>query len=181
MNEKQLSNKAGWVLVNLLGGAAVIGSYLFGFLSSPEASTALWGGVPTGLRPVYTAGMVLAAIGYLVVFAYFLRMDGQELRAGSRSGFSRLTGLYLLILIPSALWMPLSLWALERSSQALAWLVRLDLILVGAGAIGVLLALVNARPQRSALFHALALVGSAAVCLQTVVLDAVIWGSLFHV
>lgn len=181
MNKKLFPNKLAWLWVNLLGGAAVIGSYILGFLTRPDASTALWGGVPESIRPLYTAGMILAAAGYLIVFAYFLRADGREPRLGQWSGYSLLTGLYLLILVPSILWMPMSIWALVRSSEALAWLVRLDLVLVGAGAIGVLLALLKERSGRSSPFHTMAVLGSAALCLQTVVMDAVIWSSLFRV
>jgi hypothetical protein len=181
MNKKVSTNKLAWIWVNLLGGAAVIGSYILGFLTRPDASTALWGGVPESIRPLYTAGMILAAAGYLTVFTYFLRADKWELRIGNWGGFSLLTGLYLLILVPSALWMPMSIWALASSSEALAWLVRLDLVLVGAGAIGVLLALLREKSGRSSAFHSLAVLGSAALCLQTVVMDAVIWSSLFRV
>ena len=52
---------------------------------------------------------------------------------------------------------------------------------VGAGAIGVLLALLREKSGRSSAFHSLAVLGSAALCLQTVVMDAVIWSSLFRV
>ena len=54
------------LVINIIGGIAVIGSYIFGLHGAgPNAANALWGGVPSAIRPVYGASMILAAIGYL--------------------------------------------------------------------------------------------------------------------
>jgi len=72
--------------IHLLGGAAVLGSYTHGLATHPEGGEALWGGVQPQLRPLCTAGMVLAALGYLG-FTYFLLMhlDPAEARVGPDS------------------------------------------------------------------------------------------------
>ncbi len=76
-----------WLMlfINLLGGGGVIGSYIWGFLTHPNAGQALWGGVPDSIRPFYTAGMFLAATGYFA-FTYFIlfRLNPDETRVFSR-------------------------------------------------------------------------------------------------
>jgi hypothetical protein len=175
------AKKLFWMVINLLGGAAVIGSYIYGFLTHPNASQVLWSGVPAGLRPLYTTCMLVAAAGYFALAYFVLRLDPRETTVFDRFGFGIFNLLYLLVLVPSALWMPLTFLAIERSSAILVWMVRLDLALVAAGSIGLLLAVLNTRPRPTFLRYILAMVGSAALCLQTVILDAIVWSIYFQV
>ncbi len=46
------------LLINILGGAAVLGSYTFGILAHPNASQVLWGEVPESIHPFYIANML---------------------------------------------------------------------------------------------------------------------------
>jgi len=174
------TNKIIWILINLLGGTSVIGSYVYGFLTHSNASQALWGGVPAGLRPMYTACMFVAAAGYFALAYFVFRLSPRETKVFDRFGFEIFNILYLLVLVPSALWMPLTLPAIERSSAMLVWIIRLDLVLVAAGSLGLLLAVLNTRPRPSTPRYILAIVGSAALCLQTVILDAIVWSIYFH-
>ncbi len=169
-----------WSLINLLGGIAVIGSYVYGFLTHPDASQVLWGGVPAGLRHLYTICMFVAAAGYFVLAYFVLRLDPRKTTTFGRFGFEAFNFLYILVLVPSALWMSLTLLAIEHSSALLTWLARLDLALVAAGSLGLLQAVLTTRPRPSTWRYFLALAGSAALCLQTVVLDAVVWSFYFH-
>jgi hypothetical protein len=169
-----------WMLINLLGGAAVLGSYAYGFLTRSNASQMLWGGVPAGFRPFYTAGMLAATAGYFALAYYVFRLDPRKTEVFGRFGFGIFNVLYLLVLVPSALWMPLTLLAIERASTVLRWMVRLDLATVAAGSLGLLLAVLNTRLRPSTLRYILAVLGSAALCLQTVVLDAIVWSLYFH-
>lgn len=169
-----------WIMINLLGGTFVIGSYVYGFLTHSNASQILWGSVPLGLRPMYTACMLLAAVGYFTLAYYVFYLDPLKTKVFNRFGFEVFILLYLLVLVPSGLWMPLTLLAIERSSAALIWLVKLDLALVAAGSLGLLLAVLTVRPRLSTRRYILALAGSAVLCLQTVILDAVVWSLYFH-
>jgi hypothetical protein len=174
------NKKQSWVLINILGGAAVIGSYLLGFLIRPVEAGMLWGGVPEGLKALYNTNMFLAATGYLLFSIFILVKKQDEIKVASRFGFGSFLVLYLLVLIPSALWMPLTILAIEKSSQVLLWLVRVDLMMVALASLGILFALITMQPRRPAWFHLLSVVGGLAFCLQTVVLDAVVWSILFR-
>jgi len=160
-----------FLALNALGGAAILASYAHGILTQPDPGAA-WGGVPDGLRPLYVASMLAAAAGYFPMTGYVL------------SRFQRSPGLfsalYAAILLPSALWMPLTFAYLESPSAPLWWAVRGVLLLVGAGSLGVLAVLAAQREGRGAGWAA-ALAGACAFSLQTALLDALVWPAYFPV
>jgi hypothetical protein len=171
-----------WLLlaVNLLGGSAVIGSYIWGLAGRPGAADTLWGGVPAAVRPYYTTGMLLAAIGYFA-FTYFIlfRADPEKTKVFDCCDARVFPGLYLGILVPSALWMPATFRAVENPSVTAVWIVRGVLILVALFSLGLLAALIGTKPRLPAWAHTLAVAGAVLFCVQTVVLDAVVWGAAF--
>jgi hypothetical protein len=170
------------LLINITGGTAVLGSYLQGILAHPHAAETLWGGVPQSIRPFYTAGMFLAAAGYFA-FTYFILflLDPRQVRISQRFGFSVFNALYAAILLPSALWMPLTFLAVEQSNLGLLWVVRIVLVMVGLASLGLLFSLLKVVPRKPVWAHHLAIAGSAAFCVQTVLLDAIVWVAYFHV
>ena len=166
--------------INVLGGVAVLGSYAHGIVTHPGSAGAVWGGVPEGLRPLYTVCMLLAAVGYFAFTSYvFFRVEPDSARVAGRFGFGIFPALYLLILVPSALWMPLTFAMLEAPSAGL-WLgIRAVLALVGLGSLGLVAALVSLEERAPRSHWALALAGSLAFAFQTAVLDAVVWTAFF--
>ena len=169
------------IVINVIGGFAVLGSYIYGILSHPEAGRMLWGGVPQMIRPFYTVGMLLAATGYFA-FTYFIlfRLDPVQTRVANRFGFGVFNVLYATILIPSALWMPLTFLTVELSSQVLLWTVRIVLVVVGTASLGLFFALLKVRPRQPLWAHRIALVGIVGFCIQTAILDAILWGTFFR-
>jgi ABC-type amino acid transport system permease subunit len=101
--------------------------------------------------------------------------------AGVRLDFGVFNAIYALILIPSALWMPLTFAMLEAPSEGLWWTIRLTLAAVGIGALGLLAGLVAVRPSGPSLAHKLGVAGSVAFFSQTAVLDALVWPAYFSV
>lgn len=173
-----------WILVaiNVVGGILVLGSYVQGLMAHPENRNALWGSVPNSVQPLYTVSMILAALGYFA-FTYFVlfRIDAAEVRVADRFGFWVFYVIYLLILLPSALWMPLTYAAIDRHSMGLYWAIRVVLAVVGLGSLALLAALLSLRTGGSSYAYWLAVAGSAAFCLQTAVLDALVWPTFFKV
>jgi hypothetical protein len=92
------------ISIILVGGIAVLLSYVLGPLTRPGAAGLLWGGVPQGMHPFYTAGMFLGASGYFA-FTYFLlfQLAPDTARVAGRFGFGLFNALYAAILLPSAL------------------------------------------------------------------------------
>ena len=170
------------LLINIIGGAAVLGSYAIGILTHPNASQVLWGEVPESIRPFYTANMLLAAMGYFA-FIYFIlfRLNTVKTRVAGRFGFDLFTALFAGVLIPSALWMPLTFLAVERSSLALVWAVRIVLWLVGLASLALFYAILKVEPRQPLWAQRVALVGSIAFCIQTAFLDAIVWIFFFRI
>jgi hypothetical protein len=166
--------------INVLGGVAVLGSYAWGLGTHPEATGALWGGVPASLRVFYTPSMFLAAAGYFCFsWLLFVRTDPARARVGGRLGFGVFNVLYLLILVPSALWLPLTFEMIESPSAGLWWAIRLVLFAVAAGSLGLLAALLALRPRQPGASYWLGVAGAVAFANQTALLDALVWPVYF--
>lgn len=170
------------LIVNVIGGAAVIGSYIYGLVSHQEGgSAALWGGISSSIRPVYGVSMILAALGYFA-FIYFVlfRIDPAEVRIANRFGYNIFYAIFLGILVPSALWMPLT-YAWLGSSSTATWIgVRTVLILVGLSSCALVWALLSLQPRESHIAYWLAVAGSSYFAFHTAVLDMIIWPLLFR-
>jgi hypothetical protein len=124
--------------------------------------------------------MLLAAAGYFA-FTYFLvfQVDPAEARIGGRVGYGLFNALYVLILVPSALWLPLTWLMLEQPGPELWIAIRLALAVVGLAGLGMLGALLTLRPRHPAWAYWLAVAGTIPFCIQTAVLDAVVWPAYF--
>jgi hypothetical protein len=168
------------IALNIVGGLAVLGSYALGITTHPDSSGQVWGGVPDGLRPLYTASMLLAAAGYFPL-TYFVvcRLNPDRTRIAGRFGFGLFLWLYALVLVPSALWMPLTFAMLAAPSPPLWLSIRVVLFAVALGSLALLAALPAARPRDHGWSFRLAVAGGVAFCFQTVVLDAFIWPAYF--
>lgn len=168
------------IWLNVLGGIAVLGSYVHGLASNPLMRDALWGGVPEALRPLYTVNMFAAAAGYFAFSAFVLfRLDPVRTRIAGGFGFGAFHVLYALILVPSALWLPLTSALLEAPGPGLWLAVRGVLALAGIGSLGLMLAIASATPHDAPRAKWLALIGAAFFSLQTAVLDALVWPAYF--
>jgi hypothetical protein len=169
-----------WIV--LVGGTAVLVSYAYSLGFDPAVQAALWGGVSPALLPGYVTSMALATAGFFAFTSYLLiPVNPDRARIAGRFGYSLFQGLYGMILVPSALWLPLTSAMVQQPSSPL-WLgIRLVLALVGLGSVGLLLALLTWRPRQPARAYWLAVAGSVAFCFQTVVLDLFVWTALFPV
>lgn len=162
--------------LNVAGGVAVLASYAWGIALAPGLRTGLWGGVPDSLRGVYTANMLLAAAGYFpFAFLLIFRATGDRLRAEAGIAPRVVLALFALVLIPSALWLPLTARMIETPAEATWFAIRGVLFAVGAGSTGLLVVVTRiARSRGGALAWAAAL-GAIPFWTQTAILDALVW------
>jgi len=168
------------LVINVLGGAAVIGSYIFGLSGQAGGADTLWGGVPANVRPVYGISMILSALGYFA-FIYFLlfRLVPDEVVMGGRFGFSLFHVIFLLMLVPSAFWMPLTNMYVSNPTTGIWIAVRTVLAIVGIASIALFIALLSLKGDRPDTAWWLALVRSGYFAFHTAVLDAIVWAALF--
>ena len=169
------------IVIILIGGIAVLGSYAWGILAVPNAGRILWGDVPDILRILSTIWMLPGALGYFA-YTYFIlfRLNPDETHIYQRFGYGVFSILYIAILIPSALWLPLTSLAVSSSSPLLDWVVRLDLVVVGLASLALLFALLHTQPRQPMWAFWLAVIGCVFFCIQTVILDAILWGAYFQ-
>jgi len=174
--------RVGLVALNVVGGLAVLGSYALAFGYAPDLREGLWGGVPEAWKPLYQVTMVLAALGYFPFTAKLVLASTPESyeRATGRS-HRQLFLFYALVLVPSALWLPLTAAMLQDPSPALWWTIRAVLFAVAAGSLGILVACLRLARTQGGWLSGLAVAGAAAFCLQTVILDALVWPAFFEV
>ena len=168
------------LVINILGGAAVIGSYIFGLRGQSSGANILWGGVPASIRPVYTVSMILSALGYFA-FIYFIlfRLVPDEVVIGGRFGFSLFFAIFLVILIASAFWMPLTNLYVSNPAGG-TWIgIRTVLALVALGSIALCWALLSLETKNHGVAYWLAVAGSGYFAFHTTVLDAILWAALF--
>jgi hypothetical protein len=167
-----------WLMV--VGGTLVIASYVQGILTHPDNRGKTWGGVPSTLKSLYVAGMLLAAAGYFA-FTYFIlfSLNPDEVLIADRFGFAAFSGIFAVILTPSAMWMPLTFAMLSRPNKGLWLAIRLTLALVGLASIALLVALLTLNMREPAVAYWFAVGGAAAFCLQTAVLDMLLWPAFF--
>jgi hypothetical protein len=168
------------LIINILGGAAVIGSYVLGLKGQSGGANVLWGGVPNSLRPVYTVSMILSALGFFA-FIYFIlfRLVPDEVLIGGRFGFSLFYAIFLVILVASAFWMPLTNAYVGNPSTGMWIGIRTVLALVGLGSIALMLALLTLQTKVPVISYWLAVAGSAYFAFHTAILDAIVWAALF--
>ncbi len=167
-------------LLNALGGAAVLASYAYAFSYSSELRTGLWGGVPASLQPIYTINMLLAAAGYFpFTWLFVVRTKPDAFRAITGFDYALLFVLYALVLIASALWLPMTARMLLAPDPQLWFGIRFVLALVAIGSTGILLlAFRFARTQGGVATWAAA-IGAIPFFVQTAILDAIVWPAYF--
>lgn len=168
--------------LQLTAGPLVLVSYVVGFVVWPDATAMMWGGVPESLRGLYTTWMFVAAAGY---FAYSIPLTFRAEASGARMlggrGYPSLLAAYALMLVPSALWLPLTKWHLGDPSALRFAVVCVDLLAVALGSLAILGATLTLEPRLPARARILSVAGAAAFCVQTVLLDGLLWPALWLV
>ena len=167
--------------INIVGGIAILGSYVHGALAIPNAGDFLWGQVPAGWRLLYTGSMFLAAAGYVALATFLLfRVDPDQVRLTGGLGYPWLLLPFLLILVGSAVWMPMMEWFAQSGGEGLWLAIRVVLALVGAGSLTLLVLLAGLQPREPSWHWGLSVAGAVAFLFQTGVLDAILWTSRYR-
>jgi hypothetical protein len=165
------------LIINILGGAAVMLSYVYGLKGQAGGANVLWGNVAAGIRPVYAASMVISALGYFAFIYYILfRIDPAQ----ANISYYWFYAIFLVILTASSLWMPLTNMYVSHPGTGLWTAVRGVLALVGLGSLALVWALLAYHPATRGAAYWLAVAGAAYFAFHTAILDAVVWAQLFR-
>ncbi len=162
-----------WVL-NVVGGSAVLGSYVWGFVRHRTEMPAMWGGVPNSWRPIYVVSMFAAAFGYLAMVAYVHRAGSSFAPSTWRS----INLALLLVLVASTLWLPLTLRYVNVPTSWSWMAIRLVLWTVALGSLWLLVTIAKSAETSRGLQLA-ATIGLLLFAFHTTVLDAAVWPAKF--
>ena len=164
------------LIINIIGGIAVIGSYVWGLKAGTGGANALWGGTPASVKPIYTVSMLISALGYFA-FIYFIlfRLDTAEIKPG----FWIFYLIFLGILGASTFWMPLTNIFLANPGTALWIGIRAVLAIVGLSSCALAWVLISLHAKETGLAYWLAVAGSAYFAFHTAVLDMILWPIFF--
>jgi hypothetical protein len=176
MNNKQMI-LAGLILV---GGASVIGSYVYGFLTHSGSINDFWGASPEVFKTVNIPFMILAAIGF-IGFTYFIlfRIKTNEVKIANRFSYNIFFIIFTLILFPSAFWMPLTLSMIANPDDSIWIIIRLILAIVGVSSVALILVLMSLRPKYPGIAYWFAVGGANAFSIQTFIFDTFLWPLFF--
>ncbi len=165
----------------LIFGPIVLASYAF-TLSNMEDPMALWGGIPENLRPINTFCMFVAATGFLMMWWLFLyRWEESVVETlnwpwaeSNSGGNARLLLGFLLVMIPSALWIESTNFHISNDYSWTPYLVIGILITVSIG--NILLGLLAWSAYQKEIDSAiLAVIGAGMLALQVIINDAIWW------
>ncbi len=169
------------LVTNVIGGLAVLGSYVYGLSSHPGQGKALWGAIPSSMQNIYTVSMFIAAISYFAfLYQTAFRMVPQNTLFPFGLPFETLIFVYVIILLPSSLWMSLTFNYISAPSEFSWLLTRLVLAAVGLGSLTLfgLLASLHALAPNQAFWPGT--VGAFFFSFHTLILDAVVWPIYFR-
>lgn len=170
-----------FLLINLVGGVAVLGSYAWGLTTHQETVGDLWGSIPEAVIPLYTGCMPFAAVGYLTVFAFLLVQSPDQVRTTSQPMYGRFLVSHAVFLAASTLWMPLCFRALDGPVPALLPWIQGVLAVAGAAALIHVVWLWRLTDTRWPRLRWAAVVGATCLMVQCTILDAIIWPRFFTV
>lgn len=168
------------MVIIVLGGIAVLGSYAVGAINHPSKASALWGGVPQHLLPVYTVSMLVSALSYFF-FTYLVlfRLDPNHVSLLWGADYRAFFVIYAVMLIGSSLWMPLTIRMVSDPSPFIWLSIRVTLGLVGLASAAIVISLLTLSPRPQGWLYAVAVVGSVIYCFHCAVLDGLVWPALF--
>jgi len=172
--------KIWFLVINSLGGVAVIASYVAGMVSHPNTEQLIWGRITPSLRTVYLVGMPLAAASYLL-FLYFIlfHLNAETVTIWGFDGFSVLDIIFSVILVFSALWMPLTYKLIETQWRGWWIYIRLVLLFVALASLALFGALLMISQKEPAWSYWLAVSGALVFFIQTGFIDAFVWPAAF--
>ena len=173
-------HKVSLVIINIIFGSLVLLSYYNGINKNPELSLKLWGGVPKILHTFIVSFMFVGAIGYFFFTTHLLLNVSSDYMFFEKFNYWYLHIIYLMILIPSALWMDLT-FIYMRDGTTLNWFYVVScLSSVAFFSVVLFLFVVDTYVDKVHWLYFPAVLGSLAFAFHTVFLDGLIWTFFFN-
>ena len=172
-----------FLVVNIIGGILVLGSYLICFIQFPEERTKLWGEVPKKTQQRIVPFMLLAAAGYLITSWWFWQViEPNSLNLPGGFTYVGIIAFFALLLALSTAWMPVSVLAIKKRSNLWKNITICILLGVSIASCFILFLVCTATVEKNdiSLGQVLAIIGWSFLCIQTVFWDGILWVLKFH-
>ena len=168
------------VIINVIFGSLVLLSYYNGVTKNPELGLKLWGGVPKILHTFIISFMFIGALGYFFFTAHLLINVESSYIFFNRFSYWYLNFIYLMILIPSALWIDLTFLYMQTSTT-MNWIYVVScLYCVALFSVILFLFIVDTNVEKNYWLYFPAVLGSLAFTFHTVFLDGILWTFFFN-
>jgi len=151
-------------------GPCVLLSYYIAAQFNTKGINALWGNIPDNIKVYYPIGMIVATIGFFP-FTYLTVFKSDK----PKQYFVP----YLLILIPSILWMPMTVSYINSPNEFTWILIRIVLIIVAIGAILIYMRMKTEFGAEKSTLYLFALIGVLGFIAHTLLLDGLLWPYYF--
>ncbi len=176
-----MSKKKILFTINLIFGSLLLYTYYEGLSSNPNIGMDFWGGVPHTLTSYIIYSMFISALGYFF-FTYYLlfKVDENSILIFNKFNYSIFIYIYTFILIPSCMWIDLTVNYIKVPNSFLWLIICLVLYMVGLSSILLLACLYNLKPSKSSLLYKISFIGCIFFTFHTVILDGLLWTILFH-
>lgn len=165
-----------FLLINLVGGSVVLGSYIAGLCIYPDTRSSLWGNLGNTSQKIFVVSMVVAAIGY-VVFILFMGFtkDGNQFSQYFIWGTFSPSVVCALFLISSAIWMPATI-AYINTDNIIWWVITVAVLWFSAFWILTLfIGITLSGLDRTTPFTLVTIIGLGYVTFHCLILDAIVW------
>ena len=169
------------IIINLIFGGMVLYSYYIGLNKEPELSLKLWGGVPAILQPIITGSMFISAIGYFCfTYNFLVNVDVENILFLNTFNYWFLNIVYLLILIPSMLWINLTFKYMKSGNPFDWYIVVAILFCIAIASIILFLFIVDTKYENNTFIYLVSVIGGSFFVFHTLFLDGFIWTVFFN-
>ncbi|MBH50753.1 MAG: hypothetical protein VYA83_05305 [Candidatus Neomarinimicrobiota bacterium] len=171
-----------FLIINIIGGIAVLGGYVVALINHPDTRGELWGGVPENLRFWITSFMFVSAFGYCLAMYYLIFQDGLSLDFfWGKLNANYMKGLLIIFLLTAACWIHTTFSYLETGNQVLWTFVQIELWLTGISIFLMMIGLATASGINNNFLHSSSVIGLLIISFHCLALDAMLWISRFPI
>ncbi len=160
------------IVIAILGFLLLLSYYYF--IQSDKNSMKLWGRVTGNLLTVYYGSMLLATVGFLLLFYYLIVS-----KAFNRTDITKLYVAILGIVLFSFLWMPASLEYLKNKSDNYKYIVLGILFMVALSTFMTILFLNSVSNGENVISKRLAIGGMSYFFIHVFFFDFILWSYNF--
>ncbi|MBN4081011.1 hypothetical protein JYT44_01465 [Caldithrix abyssi] len=169
-----------FIIINLIGGAAVLGGNAFALVTHPKLRNDLWGGIPESWKPLYIASMLIAAFGYVTAMYYLIYKEGLKSKYfWGKADASVLTILLVLFLLSASMWIHSTFAYLESPSSGIWTMIQIELRTKALAILLFTIGLATTTERSQPSIHRWAVIGISFTSFHCLVLDAILWTMKF--